>query len=159
MFVYSAVVVFVHPGQVLTTIQNAVGFFQQQYDAILQGSHSNGWCTLCKLPNYETSQYFLVVPRMLYSALPMSEPSADPTVQAQLCLDTASCDADCMIIWLLHHMCHHDTDYAMITCPWHCDVTWMCLRISAWRSIQSCGRIPSTPLGRQAALERRLTWP
>ena len=45
LFMYSTVVVFVHPGQVLTTIQNAVGFFQQQYNAILQGGHSNGWCT------------------------------------------------------------------------------------------------------------------
>ena len=63
-FMYSAVVIFVHPGQVLTTIQNAVGFSQQQYDAILQGSLSNGWCTLCKLPCYETSWFFLVVPCM-----------------------------------------------------------------------------------------------
>ena len=42
LFVYSTVVIFVHPGQVLTTIQNAIGFFQHQYDAILQGGHSNG---------------------------------------------------------------------------------------------------------------------
>ena len=54
LFVYSTVVVFVHPGQVLTTIRNAVGFFQHQYDAILQGGHSASWCTLCKLPHYET---------------------------------------------------------------------------------------------------------
>ena len=114
-FMYSAVVVFVHPGQVLTTIQNAIGFFQQRYDAILQGSHSNGWCTLCKLPHYETSRYFLVVPCMLCLVLPMSEPSVDPTVQPQLCLDTVSCDTDRMIIWLLHHMRHHDTDYAMMS--------------------------------------------
>ena len=80
LFVYSAVVVFVHPSQVLTTIQNAIGFFQQQYNTILQGGHSNGWCTLCKLPHYETSQYFPVVPHMPYLVLPMSEPSADPTV-------------------------------------------------------------------------------
>ena len=113
-FVYSAVVVFVHPDQVLTTIQNAIGFFQQQYDAILQGGHSNGWCTLCKLPHYKTSRYFLMVPHMPCLALSMSEPSADPTVWPQLCLDTAGCDADHMIIWLLHHMWHHDTDYAMM---------------------------------------------
>ena len=79
-FVYSAVVIFVHPGQVLTTIQNAVGFFQHQYGAILQGSHSNGWCTLCKLPHYETSRYFPVVPRIPCLALPMLEASGDPTV-------------------------------------------------------------------------------
>ena len=114
LLVYSAVVIFVHPGQVLTTIQNAVGFFQQQYDAILQGSHSNGWCTLCKLPHYKTSRYFLVVPCMPCLALPMSEPSTDPTVQPQLCLDTAGCDANCMIIWLLHHMWCHDMDYTMM---------------------------------------------
>ena len=29
LFMYSTVVIFVHPSQVLTTIQNAVGFFQQ----------------------------------------------------------------------------------------------------------------------------------
>ena len=71
LFMYSAVVVFVHPGQVLTTIQNAVGFFQQQYDAILQGGRSNGWCTLCKLPCYKTSWYFPVVQHMPCLALPM----------------------------------------------------------------------------------------
>ena len=80
LFMYSAVVIFVHPGQVLTTIQNAVGFFQHQYDAILQGGHSNGLCTLCKLPHYKTSQYFPVVPHMPCLALPMSQPSGDPTV-------------------------------------------------------------------------------
>ena len=114
LFVYSAVVIFVHPGQVLTTIQNAVGFFQHQYDAILQGGHSNSWCTLCKLPHYETSWYFPVVPHTLCLALPMSQPSGDPTVQPQLCLDSAGCDADCMIIRLLHYMWCHDTDYAML---------------------------------------------
>ena len=80
LFMYSAVVVFVHPGQVLTAIQNAVGFFQHQYDTILQGGHSNGWCTLCKLPCYETSRYFPVVLHTLCLALPMSQPSRDPTV-------------------------------------------------------------------------------
>ena len=113
-FVYSTVVIFVHPSQVLTTVQNAVGFFQQQYNAILQGSHSNVWCTLCKLPCYETSRLFPVIPRMPCLALPMSEPSTDPTVWPQLCLDTASCDANHMIIQLLHHMQCHDTDYAMM---------------------------------------------
>ena len=51
---------------------------------------------------------------MLCMVLPMSEPSMDPTVRPQLCLDTASCDADHMIIWLLHHMWRNDTDYAMM---------------------------------------------
>ena len=113
-FVYSAVVIFVHPGQVLTTVQNTISFFQQQYDAILQGGHSNGWCTLCKLPHYKTSWFFPVVPRMPCLALPMSEPSMDPTVWSQLHLDTAGCDANHMIIWLLHHMRCHDTDYTMM---------------------------------------------
>ena len=79
-FMSSAVVVFVHPSQVLTTIQNAVGFFKQQYNAVLQGGHSNGWCIFCKLPRYETSQYFAVIPQMPYLALPMLEPTADLTV-------------------------------------------------------------------------------
>ena len=114
LFMYSNVVVFIHPGQVLTTIQNAIGFFQHQYDAILQGGHSAGWCTLCKLPCYETSQYFPVIPHMPCLALPMSQPSGDPTVRPQLCLDSVGSDTDCMIIWLLHCMWHHDTDYAML---------------------------------------------
>ena len=113
-FLNSTVIIFVHPGQVLTTIQNAIGFFQQQYYAIIQGGHSNGWCTLCKLPCYETSWYFPVVPRMPCLVLPMSEPTVDLTVWPQLSLDTASCDADHMIIWLLHHMWCHDTDYTMM---------------------------------------------
>ena len=114
LFMYSAIVVFVHPGQVLTTVQNAIGFFKQQYNAILQGGHSNGWCTLCKLPHYKISHYFPIVPRMLCLVLPMSEPSGDPTVRPKLCLDSAGCDADHMIIWLLHHMQRHDMDYAML---------------------------------------------
>ena len=114
LFAYSPVVVFVHPGQILTTIQNAMGFFQQQYDAILQGGHSNGWCTLCKLPHYKTSRYFPTIPRLLCLVLPMLAPSVDPTIRPQLCLDIASCDANHMIIWLLHHMRCHDTDFAMM---------------------------------------------
>ena len=118
LFMYSAVVVFVHPGQVLTTIQNAVGFFQQQYNAILQGGHSNGWCTLCKLPHYEISRYFPLFhtcrgwhcPCWNHLEIQLSDPS--------FAYDTAGCDANCMIIWLLHHMWCHDTDYAML--PWHC---------------------------------------
>ena len=114
LFVYSTVVVFVHPGQVLTTIQNAVGFFQHQYNTILQGGHSTGWCTLCKLPCYKTSRYFPVVSHMQCLALPMSQPSGDLTVRPQLCLDSAGCDANRMIIQLLHCMWHHDMDYAML---------------------------------------------
>ena len=49
-FVYSAVVVFVHPAQVLSSIKNAVNFYELQRKLILQGGHSSGWCILCKLP-------------------------------------------------------------------------------------------------------------
>ena len=114
LFVYSTLVIFVQPIQVFTTIQNAIGFFQHQYNAILQGGHSNSWCTLCKLPRYERSWYFPVVPHMLCLVLPMSQPSGDPTVQPQLCLDCAGCDTDCLIIWLLHYMRCQDTDYTML---------------------------------------------
>ena len=113
-FIYSTVVIFVHPSEILSTIQNVMGFFKQQYNAVLQGGHSNGWCILCKLPHYETSWYFPMIPRMLYLALPLSESTMDPTVWPQLCLDTASCDANCMIVWLLHHMWRFNTDYAMM---------------------------------------------
>ena len=80
LFMYSTVVIFINPGQVLTTIQNTIGFFQHQYDAILQGGHSNGWCTFCKLPRYKTSRCFPMVPHTPCLALPMSQPSRDPTV-------------------------------------------------------------------------------
>ena len=126
LFVYSAVVVFIHPGQVLSTIQNAVGFFQHQYNAIRQGGHSAGWCILCKLPHYETSRYFPVVPHTLYLALPMSQPTGDPTVRSQLCLDSACCDTNLMIIQLLHCLQRRDTDYAMMPLAlWsNVDVPW-----------------------------------
>ena len=126
LFVYSAVVIFIHPGQVLTTIQNAVGFFQHQYNAILQGGHS-GWCTLCKLPRYEMSQYFPVIPHTPCLTLPMSQPSGDPTVQPKLCLDSTGCDTNCMIIRLLHCMWHRDTDYAMLppALQSNVDVPWV----------------------------------
>ena len=114
LFVYFAVVVFIHPCQVLSTIQNAVGFFQHQYDAIRQGGHSTSWCILCKLPRYKTSQYFPEVQHMPYLALPMSQPTGDLTVQPQLCLDSACCDADLMTIQLLHHLRCHDMDYTMM---------------------------------------------
>ena len=61
-FVYSAVVVFVHPAQVLLSIENAVDFYELQRKLILQGGHSSGWCILCKLPRYETSRDFPVIP-------------------------------------------------------------------------------------------------
>ena len=114
LFLYSAVVVFVHPSQVVTTIQNAVGFFHQQYSVILQGGHSNGWCTLCQLPHYETSGYFPAIMHLPCLVLPMSVPFMDPAIRTHLYLDIASCDSDSMMIWLLHHMQHHDKDYAVM---------------------------------------------
>ena len=79
-FVYPSVVVFVHPAQVLSSIENAVDFYELQHTVILQGSHSSGWCILCKLPHYETSQYFVAIPRQLFLALPIT-----PDTQPQLC--------------------------------------------------------------------------
>ena len=108
-FVYSAVVVLIHPAQVLLSIENAVDFYELQHELILQGGHSSGWCILCKLPHYETSRYFLAIPRQLFFVLPIT---AD--TQPQLCLDSASCDADCMLIWMLHHIRHHNIDYTMM---------------------------------------------
>ena len=146
LLVYSAVVVFVHPSQVLSTIQNVVGFFQHQYDAIWQGGHSTSWCILCKLPCYETSWWFPMVLHMLYLALPMSQPTGDPIIQPQLCLDSACCDADLMIIWLF-------TTCGIVTriMPWclQCyGLMWTCLWNSIWRSIQNCCKMKSTQLGR-----------
>ena len=106
---YSAVVVFVHPAQVLSSIENAVDFYELQRTLILQGGHSSGWCILCKLPRYETSRYFPAIPRQPFLVLPIT-----PDTWLQLCLDSASCDADCMLIWKLHHIRCHNTDYAMM---------------------------------------------
>ena len=106
---YSAVVVFVHPAQVLSSIENAVDFYELQRKLILQGGHSSSWCILCKLPHYETSRYFLAIPHQLFLVLPIT-----PDAWPQLCLDSASCDADCMLIQMLHCIRHHNTDYAMM---------------------------------------------
>ena len=106
---YSAVVVFVHPAQVLSSIENAMDFYKLQCNLILQGSHSSGWCILCKLPHYKTSWYFPVIPHKPFFALPIT-----PDAWPQLCLDSTLCDADCMLIWMLHRIRHHNTDYAMM---------------------------------------------
>ena len=108
-FVYSAVVVFVHPAQVLSSIENAVDFYELQRMVILQGGHSSGWCILCKLPRYETSRYFPAIPRQPFLVLPIT-----PDTQPQVCLDSALCDADCMLIRKLHRIRHHNTNYAMM---------------------------------------------
>ena len=108
-FVYSTVVVFVHPAQVLSSFENAVDFYELQRKLILQGSHSSGWCILCKQPHYETSQYFPAIPHQPFLVLPIT-----PDAWPQLCLDSTSCDADCMLIWMLHRIQHHNTDYAMM---------------------------------------------
>ena len=108
-FVYSAVVVFVHPAQVLSSIENAVDFYELQRTVILQGGHSSGWCILCKLPRYETSRYFLVIPRQPFLVLPIT-----PDTRPQVCLDSALCDADCMLIRKLHRIRRHNTNYAMM---------------------------------------------
>ena len=108
-FVYSAVVVLVHPAQVLLTIENAVDFYELQRKLILQGGNSSGWCILCKLPHYKTSRFFLAIPCQPFLVLPITAHT-----RPQLCLDSTSCDADCMLIQMLHCIRRHNTDYAMM---------------------------------------------
>ena len=60
-------------------------------------------------PCYETSRYFLVIPRQPFLVLPIT-----PDTRPQLCLDSASCDANCMLIWVLHRIQRHNTNYAMM---------------------------------------------
>ena len=108
-FMYSVVVVFVHPAQVLSSIENAVDFYELQRKLILQGGHSSGWCILCKLPHYETSGYFPVIPCQPFLVLPIT-----PDTQPQLCLDSTSCDADCMLIRKLHRIQRHNIDYTLM---------------------------------------------
>ena len=108
-FVYSVVVVLVHPAQVLSSIENAVDSYELQRMLILQGGHSSGWCILCKLSRYETSRYFPAIPCQPFLVLPIT-----PDTRPQLCLDSTSCDADCMLIRKLHRIRRHNTDYAMM---------------------------------------------
>ena len=108
-FVYSVVVVFVHPAQVLSSIENAVDFYELQRKLILQGGHSSSWCILCKLPHYETFRYFPAIPHRPFLVLPITLDA-----RPQLCLDSTSCNTDCMFIWMLHHIRCHNTDYAMM---------------------------------------------
>ena len=89
-------------------------FYELQRTLILQGGHSSGWCILCKLPCYETSRYFPAIPHQPFLAL-----SITPDTQPQLCLDSALCDADCMLVWKLHRIRHHNTDYAMMPPVFH----------------------------------------
>ena len=113
-FVYSTVVVFIHPGQTLATIPEAVSFFQAQHGAIMQDSHSSGWCILCKLPTFQMSQFFPMIPRMPYFVLLVSMSMVDPSVQPMLWLDQAGCNADNLFIWLLHNMWWHYVEYAIM---------------------------------------------
>ena len=83
-FVYSAVVVFVHLHQILSTVPEAVSFFQDQHAIIVQGSCSNGWCIPCKLPSFETSRFSLTIPKMLHLVLPVSMSTIDPCIQPLL---------------------------------------------------------------------------
>ena len=113
-FVHSAIVVFIHPSQTLTTIPEAVSFFQAQHGAIMQDCHSSGWCILCKLPTFEMSWFFPMIPKMPYLALPASMSTVDPSIQPMLWLDQAGCNADNLFIWLLHNMERHDAEYAIM---------------------------------------------
>ena len=111
---YSAVVVFVHPGQTLATIPEAVSFFQAWHDAIVQDSHSSRWCILCKLPTFEALQFFPMIPIMPHLALPVLMSTMDPSVEPVLHLDVPSCDMDCLLIWLLHNMLQHNVEYTIM---------------------------------------------
>ena len=110
-FVYSAVVVFVSSCTGLVVYWECSGLLQTSVHA-----HSTrqlfpaGWCILCKLPHYETSRYFPAnsLPAVL-GCCPLLQ-----THGLRLCLDSTSCDADCMLIWKLHRIRHHNTDYAMM---------------------------------------------
>ena len=114
-FVFSAVVVFIHPGQSLATIPEAVSFFQEKHGAIVQGGHSSGWSILCKLPTYDTSRYFPMIPKMPYLALLASMSTVDPSIQPTLKLDQAGCNMDNLFIWLLNNMRRHNTEYAIMS--------------------------------------------
>ena len=113
-FVYSTVVMFIHPGQTLATIPEAVSFFQVQHDTIVQNGHSSGWCILCKLPTFEMLRFFSMIPKMPYLAFLASMSTMDPSVQPMLWLDQAGCNADCLFIWLLHNMWQHNVEYTIM---------------------------------------------
>ena len=119
---YSAVVVFVHPGQTLVTIPEAISFFQAQHDTIVQDVCSSGWCILCKLPSFETSWFFPMISKMLHLALLALMLTVDPSVLPLLCLDLAGCDVDCLFIWLLQNIRWHDTEYAIMPLVLQCSL-------------------------------------
>ena len=119
---YSAIVVFIHPGQTLTTISEAVSFFQAHYDVIVQDGHSSGWCILCKLPTFEMSQFFPRIPQMPHLVLPASMSTVDPLVQPLLHLDQAGCNADCLLIQLLHNMWWHNMEYTIMPMALWCSM-------------------------------------
>ena len=113
-YVYSAIVVFVHPDQTLVTIPETITFFKVHHDDIIWDGHLNGWCILCKLPSFEMSWFFPMIPYMLHLTLPASMSNVDPSVPPMLHLDLAGCNADCLFIWLLHNMQWHDMEYAIM---------------------------------------------
>ena len=128
-FMYSAVVVFVHPAQVLLSIENAVDFYELQCTLILQGGHSSGWCILCKLPHYKTFQYFPAIPHQLFLALPIT-----PDTRPQLCLDSTLCDAASFTVY-------GTTTPITPWCLRHFAPLWCFLGRSEWKNTPTCGRM------------------
>ena len=113
-YVYSAMVVFVHPTQTLIPIMEGVNFLKVCHDDIVHEGCSCGWCILCKMPSYETSRFFPMIPHMPHLALQVSSSSVDPSVLPMLCLDLSGCEADDLYIWLLHTIWRNDTEYTIL---------------------------------------------
>ena len=115
-YMYSAMVVSIHPTQILIPITEAVNFLKVCHDDIVHEACSCRWCVLCKLPSYEISRFFPMIPHMPYLVLPASSSNMDLSVvpMLHLNLDLPSCKADDLYIQLLDTMLWNDTDYVIM---------------------------------------------
>ena len=123
---YSAVVVFIHPGQTLIPITEAVSLLKDCHGDIIHEDCSCGWCALCKLSSYKMSRFFPVIPHMPFLALPAVSASMLPSVPPTLCLDMPGCQADDLYMWLLHTMWGQDKEFTImpLVLQHHCLIPW-----------------------------------
>ena len=67
-----------------------------------------------KLPLYETSRFFPIIPHMPLLVLPATSDSVDPSMAPTLHLDLPRCEVDNLYIWLLHTLWHQDAEFAIM---------------------------------------------
>ena len=70
-FVFSAVIVFVHPWQKLSMIANGVDNLLARYELVIQDPHLNGWGILCDLLRFDVGTFFPCLAHSSYLVLPV----------------------------------------------------------------------------------------